>query len=378
VPHLPNLITFSNKSTGSEAGFAEKTQSIRKAEIHHMKKPAGTSTCVVKNRKMIGAFSLLAAGCVSANANLSIIPTYASNITSDPNAAAIETAINSDIATMDSYIANNVTVNISFQETGSGLGGSSTYIGTIGYGSYLSALQAQTSLSAADNTAIASLPAGPNNPVNGNANITTTLTVLRALGFGGANPPVGQPDTTISLNTSIMNLSRSGPQNPSFYDLQAVAMHEIDEALGIGGPGSQLGGGTTGPVGPLDLFRYSAPGVRSYAAGTGIAPYFSINGGVTDLVHFNQADAGSDYSDWGNGVIPAQGQGNTSPQVQDAFGAPGGQPNLGANELTALDVVGWNLTAAGLAVETNAVPEPTTIGLMVTGLLGVCLIRRRK
>jgi hypothetical protein len=330
-----------------------------------MTKQLQTVVRVDKNRRLIGVFSLFAAGCVSAHAGLLIVPTFDSSITGDPNAAVIEGSINSDIATIDSYIANNVTVNITFQESSSGLGGSSTFVYSPNYTQYYNALTGAQTISPYDAIAIASLPNQVNNPVTGDAGVATVGPLLRALGFS-ASPGVGTPDTTISLNTSIMNLSRTGPQNPSFYDLQAVTQHEIDEALGIGGTGSELGGGTTGPVGPLDLFRYGAPGVRSYAQGTGISSYFSINGGVTPLVSFNQAGNGSDYGDWAGGT----------PRVQNAFGTPGSQPNLGSSELTALDVVGWNLTAAGMAVE--GVPEPSTVGLVVSGLLGAYFIRRRK
>ena len=305
-------------------------------------------------RPLLKILSVFAAGCMSANAGLTIIPIFDSSITGDPNAATIESSINAAIATIDSYIANNVTVNITFQETSGGLGSSMTYFYASTYGQFYTALQNSQTRSAVDNTAIASLPNQANNPVNGNGSVITTGPLLRALGFN-ANPP-GSSDTTIILNTSIMNLSRSSAQNPNYYDLQAVAMHEIANALGIGGSGSQLGGGSTGPVGPLDLFRYSAAGVRSYAQGTGIAPYFSINGGTTDLVHFNQAGGGSDYSEWGNGVIPAQSAGNTPAQAQDAFGLPGTQPNLGANEMIAFDVIGYNLTPAGTALEFSTVP----------------------
>ena len=149
---------------------------------------------------LLKILSVFAAGCMSANADvtLTIIPTFDSSITSDPNAATIENSINADIATIDSYIANNVTVNITFQETSSGLGGSSSYIYSPTYADYYTALQHQT-LSAYDTTAIASLPNQANNPVNGNGSITSVGPLLRALGFT-ANPP-GSYDTTISLNT---------------------------------------------------------------------------------------------------------------------------------------------------------------------------------
>ena len=334
-----------------------------------MKQSDSCQSKLEMKRPLLKILSVFAAGYMPANASLTINPTFASNITSDPNAATIESSINADIATIDSYIANDVTVNITFQETSSGLGGSSSFIYGASYNSYYLALQSRQNQSSYATAAVASLPNQANNPVNGNANINSVGPLFRALG-GAANPPGGQPDTTISLNTSIMNLSRSGAQNSSFYDLQAVAMHEIDEALGIGGTGSSLAGGTTGPVGPLDLFRYNAPGGRSYSQGTTIAPYFSVNGGNTALVHFNQTGGGSDYSDWGNGVIPAQGAGNTPAQVQDAFGAPGTQPNLGANEMIAFDVVGYDLTSAGTALEFSAVPETGgSPALMCVGLI---------
>jgi hypothetical protein len=76
-------------------------------------------------RPLLKILSVFAAGCVPANASLTINPTFDSSITSDPNRATIESSINADITTIDSYIANNVTVNITFQEnTSSGfLGG---------------------------------------------------------------------------------------------------------------------------------------------------------------------------------------------------------------------------------------------------------------
>ncbi len=176
------------------------------------------------------------------------------------------------------------------------------------------------------------------------------------------------------MNTSITY--PPGPNNGSNYGLQSVANHEIDEALGIGGAGSLIGG--TGPffganVGDLDLYRYSAPGVRSFSTSPTASSYFSINGGTTVLSYFNQT-AGADYGDWLSNPIPA----GFLPQVQDAFGEPGADPSLGPNELTALNAIGYDVNTAQ---QPPPVPEPASLTLLGGSLLlwlGWSERRRRK
>lgn len=305
-------------------------------------------------KQILPKFLLVAAACGVATPvfALTIVPIFDSTITSDGNAATIEAGINAAISQMESYVANPVTDYINFQE-GGGLGASSTYFASIPYTTYLSDLQNNQTLSTVDNTALSSLPAGPNSPVNGAANVNVAVSLLRAFGVFGTGD-----NSTITLNTSIMNLSRTGSQDPSYYDLEAVALHEITETLGAGGAGSGIVGGT---VGTLDLFRYSASGVRSYTTTSTATAYFSINGGATSLRPFNQAGGGSDYADWAS---------TASPHVQDAYGTPGSQPNLDGIELAALDVVGYNLTSAGTALELSAVPETGgSLALMCVGLI---------
>ena len=285
--------------------------------------------------------SALAYAVPARGSNLLIVPTFDNTITSDPNHAAIEATINTDIATLDSYIANPVTITITFGEMSSGLGQSSTYVGSESYSSYLSDLETKQTLSSQDTTALKSLglsapytAANPTaNPVNGTTTIATTVPLLIGLGHTETLAD-GATDSTIQFNSTIVNDSRSGTQVSGNYDLQSVVAHEMDEVLGVGGAGSQLNSGTvTGPVGPLDLFRYSGANARSFTTSNAAISYFSIDGGKTDLVHFNQNGSAdnSDFGDWGNGV--SLGSGNTPAQVQDAYGGPNDEPNLGANEL---------------------------------------------
>jgi len=306
----------------------------------------------VSLRKLCLAFIAGALLQIPASAtNLFINPTYDSTITNDPNSAAIIAGIQAAINQIQSNFADAITVNIIFQE-GGGLGASSTAVFQTSYSSYRTALLAD-SKTADDTTALATLPNQATSPVDGNANMWLTAANLDALGIAhGAVSSNG----TITLNTSIMNLNRT-TIDPSKYDLQAVTEHEIDEVLG-------LGSGLNLPVSfprlsrPQDLFRYSASGVRSYTTSAAAVSYFSINGGVTNLVNFNQSNSG-DFGDWA---------GSATIRVQDAFGTPGSIPIYGV-EIRNLDVIGFDAI--------SAVPEPGTFALAAVLLLGGAALRKR-
>ncbi len=318
------------------------------------------------NQLLRGVLATVAV-CVSsgvASSQLIIVPTFDVSITADPNSLAMMTAINLAIAQEQSFIKNLVIVNITFKNVNTGLGTSATYYGQISYSQYLADLHNNQILSAKDTTALATLPDGANNPVNDGTIMIMTRPLLRALGESVLGDNTELPfDSEISLNMSQMNLLRTGPQDPDKYDLQQVVLHEMQEVLGGGGGGSQLSSGGSN-VGPLDLFRYSAAGTRSYSASAASA-YFSIDGGATNLSFFNQS-AGADYADW------ADSPPNMGPQVQDAFSTPGVQLNLSVNEMTSIDIIGWNITA----LEVSAVPVPATALLFGPALLVGALVRR--
>jgi hypothetical protein len=278
---------------------------------------------------------------VGPGAGLIINPIWDGTILGDGNAPTIMSTIQQAIQSYELRFANPVTVNITFAEMNSGLGQSSTYISAIPYSSYYNALVAH-SKTTNDTIALAHLTGGSSNPVNGGANITATYPNLRALGFI-ANPPGGS-DSTISLNTSMMNLTRP-PGDPSLYDLQSTVSHEIDEVLGTG---SGVGGAN---IHPPDLFRYTSAGARTFTT-SGDNAYFSLTG-TNQLARYNQ-DGFGDYGDWWGNPAPLPAR------VQDAYGTPGTAPDLGV-ELIVLDSIGWDLVSA------MSVPRPILQPVTLTG-----------
>jgi hypothetical protein len=274
--------------------------------------------------------------------------------------AAQQATVNSAISYFESILTDNVSVKINFTALNSGLGSSSQsgYLPT--YNQIYNALDADRT-SANDNTAVSHLSSGSSDPATGATQILITHAQCAALGFD-CGPAVGGFDGTIGINLGLVDWDRSDGIAASLYDMMAVVEHEIDEILGIGGPGSGLGHGF---VGVEDLFRYTSAGARSYTQ-VGDDAYFSIDGGATDLARFNQ-DSRGDYADW-------YSAGPHTPQVQDAFGTPGVQIDHGAAEITALDVVGWDLASASVS---QSIPEPGTLVLMLPTLLALGATRRR-
>ncbi len=264
--------------------------------------------------------------------SLTITPTFDSSINNDVNAATIKSTINTAIQNYANAFSNNVTAAITFKEVTTGLGSSSTAQTAVSYSAYRAALVSHSS-SSDDATALAHLASGTNNPTNGSSSIALALPLARALGFNAATPN----DGTVSINTSICNLTRTNINNSKF-DLLAVAEHEIDEVLGIGSVLSGLSNGApspTGAVAPEDLFRYDSAGVRSFTTSSTATAFFSLDG-TTDLAQFNQ-DATGDFNDWFS-------KGAHTARVQDAFATAGATPDLGV-ELVALDAIGWTRAA---------------------------------
>jgi hypothetical protein len=149
----------------------------------------------------------------------------------------------------------------------------------------------------------------------------------------GTVGPGGPYDAIVTLNSGEP-YQFTRPPGPGSFDAQRSIEHEVDEAIGLG---SRLGG-SGNDLWPQDLFSWSSAGVRNL--GTSGTRYFSINGGGTNIVNFNQNPDG-DLGDWLSEPCP-----QTHPYVQNAFGCPGEYSDISATspEGINLDVIGYDLT----------------------------------
>ncbi|MGH8102044.1 MAG: NF038122 family metalloprotease, partial [Chthoniobacterales bacterium] len=283
-----------------------------------------------------GASSATTTVATESSTGLIISPTFDSSILNDPNAAAIEAMINRAISIYESLFNDPITVQIAFRWTTAadpcgpidGLAQSCTAIYDEPWNTYINALRADGQTSN-DNTANASLPSSMLS-----SNVAVSSANGRAVGLstpGTLQYHGGTYDGTVTLN-STESFQFTRPVNPNNFDAQQVTEHEIDEVIGLG---SDLN--VSSERMPQDLFSWSSAGLRSYS--TSGTRYFSINGGTTNIVSFNQ-DPSGDLGDWFSEDCP-----QAHPYVQNAFGCQGQSSDIAATspEGVNLDVIGYDL-----------------------------------
>jgi hypothetical protein len=341
----------------------------------------------------------------AANA-LQINDLFDSSITTDPNAAQIESTIQASTGQIAALYGDHAKVTILFRQAKGDFLGSTQYTiygwDTADYNGF-SAIDA---LAHPDNaplwSGLTSVFAGNVYPNN---NLLVSGADLRALGLtsirgafdkSGTLTGNGDVDAVITLTTTY-TLNYGGVMPPydgtnEQYSAQNTIQHEVDEVLGGGGAGSNLNnvyflkhGGTFGDpatddfvlnaVSPLDRFRYGAPGQINFLTGTGVnaQSYYSLDGGVTDIIDFNQYHQG-DYGDFGPTTTPCSvgGHGGPAGVIQAAFEC-NNQPTIGFSQGSVEDVmlqsIGW---------DHSVVPEPAGWAMMIVGLGGVGALLRRK
>jgi hypothetical protein len=295
------------------------------------------------------SYSEIMSAATQPTTGLTIQPTFDSSITGNSNSAAIQAMINRAIAFYESLFSDPITVQIRFRYATTAPDGSPLPPGTVSrsdillytlpWSTFINALRADARTSN-DDTANASLPgtalAANIEPssANGRAVGLNTPPAMFANGTVGNGGPY---DGIVTLNSSVP-LQFTRPTDAGSFDAQRSTEHEMDELLCLG---SKLGQNGI-PFRPQDLFSWSSAGHRNFtSSGT---RYFSIDGGVTNVVNFNQNPSG-DFGDWLSQDCP-----QANPYVQNAFACTGQFSDIAATspEGINLDVVGYDLVQISL------------------------------
>ena len=302
----------------------------------------------------LGSYSEAMMATTVPTTGLIIHATFDSSITWNPNAAAIEAMINRAISIYESLFSDPITIEILFRYATTGADGTPLPAGRIAQSNYpyytipwntaVDALRADARTSN-DNLAIASLPGSALT-----ANVLPASANGRAV--GGNTPPAmfangtvgngGPYDGIITLNSAVP-YQFTRPTTSGYFDAQRSTEHEIDEVMGLG---SRLGNNLN-DLRPQDVFSWSSAGVRNLtSSGT---RYFSINGGSTNIVSFNQNPSG-DFGDWLSTGCP-----QAHPYVQNAFGCTGQSSDVTSTspEGVNLDAIGYDLASAAKAARAS-------------------------
>ncbi|HTB11718.1 MAG TPA: NF038122 family metalloprotease [Bryobacteraceae bacterium] len=273
----------------------------------------------------------------------------------------------------------------------------------VSYGEFYNRLGAST-----DNlSAFGTLPGTDPFDPNGNVDISPSLASALGITENGANTAGLMSDgiTNCTLGTTgcyngVVMVGESNvtgipwyyPLSPSDptpvlpavgIDFFSVVEHETDEVLGtVSCIGATSVAGTNVPynqctqslggtdASPADLFRYSAPGVRSFlATANGTPAYFSNDGGVTDIADYNNTPNGGDYGDW-IPIYPGlvqdyEASENVNLDIATDVGT--NSNHYPQPEVAVLDAVGFNLN--------SATPEPGTLALLGASLTILAAMR---
>jgi hypothetical protein len=260
---------------------------------------------------------------------------YDSSVNSAP--AGFQAGVQAAVQYLDSEFTNPITLTIDVgygeiegQSLGAGALGeseASQYVSE-GYGALRNALLAEGAPGSA------TLPAS--SPLSGT--LYMSQAEAKALGLPQNNDPI---DGYVGFSSSPGIFSYANGTTPpsNEYYFIGVVEHEITEDMGR----VSLLDDQPHDYAPLDLFRYSSPGVRDLrTGGSGSTAYFSIDSGNTNLGSWNNNPNNGDLADWYPSG-PATGG-------DDAFNdqsSPGVVNAVSTDDITLMEALGWTRTPSG-------------------------------
>ena len=279
------------------------------------------------------------------------------NVTFDQSVSSLPTgfvsAVNYVVNYFDSLFSNSCTITICVgwgevggsTLSGGALGESETFLVGKNYSSVKSALLGQNAPGAS------TLPSAA--PLAGT--LTMPTAEAKALGFSSS----GTIDGYVGFSNSVSwDYTTATPSANQFYLIGTIE-HEFTEVMGR----MSMVDSQPSSYSLMDLYRYSAPGVRSTSVGgTGSTAYFSVDNGVTKLGTWNNNPNNGDLGDWYPSGPAAGGH-----DAANDYSSPGVINAFSASDITLMQALGWTVASGPAAPAiTSFSPDSGTIGDRIT------------